>query len=733
MIASRQLGAVPGAEFLFDEANGDKAVDYLDTGHQATLGSTGADTGDPTRITGVTGGALDFDGVNDYVQLADAAELDFAGSFTLETWVRRASLGTADVLIAKDGSGLNYRLRLTPEGRAELAWKNAAGTTRTTLGTRTLTDAVWHHVAAVHDQERGEDRLYVDGGLDATRADTSQPQPNGDALLLGARRSSSGSRKDFLAGDLDLVRIAAAVLYTASFTPATMFPEGERHQYLSLAWGAPTSGGSATGYNVYRSVNADPYVLQTPAAIAVLLWSDDAPVDGVLRYRVRARNAEGESAMSDSTEVTFGAGPQPPQPMEPPTVRAVRTQFASGGSALYDLDEGTGATSADRSPNALTLQLGGAGAGDTAEPRWITGHAGNGLDFDGTNDYAEAGDVAPLCFAGSFTLEAWMRRVETGVVGVLLSRESSSARNYRLSLTTTGKLQLQWKNASDAVQMVTSTNALPAGAWQHVAAVFDATRGENRLYVNGVLAARAAALGTPQTGTAKFRLGARASSSLKDFYRGALDLVRVSEGALYLDAFTPPDRYEGTVLSRHEITWDAGMRGSAAIAGYHVERSIANGAWERLTPSPLTGLDYAADEIGRDKTCYRIIALDRLGLASAADANECIYWKNAEVEIGPTKVALPARGFEMGVGPNPFNPTTTLRLHLPAAARVHAVLYDVSGRRVRTLLDADLPAGEHRAVWDGRDAQGARAASGIYFLRLQAGDERRTAKLILAQ
>jgi hypothetical protein len=733
MLASRQLGAAPGAEFRFDEAGGDKAIDFLDTAHQATLGASGADTAEPARIEGVSGGGLAFDGINDYVQFADQPEIDFAGSFTLEAWVRRAAPGTADVLIAKEGSGLNYRLRLTPEGKAELAWKNASGTTRTTLGNRILADSDWHHLAAVHDQDRGEDRLYLDGRLDATRADTGRPLPNGDALLLGARKSSS-SRKDFLAGELDLVRLSGMARYVGAFTPPNTLQDGERQAYVALRWSAPASGGAATGYEVHRSVNAEPYIVQTPAAVAALEWSDPAPVDGVLRYRIRALNSEGESALSDSTEVTFGTGPRPPQAPPAPAVRVVRTQIPAAGNALFDLDEAAGSTSADRSSNRLTLQLGGTGTGDTAEPLWTTGRSGSGLEFDGVNDYADGGDVVPLRFAGSFTLEAWMRRVETGALGTLLSRESSSVRNYRLAVTSTGKLQLQWKNASDAAQIVTTAGAVSAGVWHHVAAVFDASRAENRLYVDGVLAARAPAAGAPQTGAARFRLGTRASSSLKDFYRGALDQVRASDGALYLENFAPPERYQAEERSRHEITWQAAAPGSAALTGYHVERSVGDGAWERLTATAL-GLEIRAftiEETSRDKTCYRVVIGDRLGLASTGDV-ACAYFKDAEIEMTPAKAEPPARGFEMSVGPNPFNPTTTVRLHLQDAVRVHAVLYDVSGRRVRTLLDGVLPAGEHRAVWDGRDAHGGRAASGIYFLRLQAGNERRTAKLILAQ
>ena len=82
--------------------------------------------------------------------------------------------------------------------------------------------------------------------------------------------------------------------------------------------------------------------------------------------------------------------------------------------------------------------------------------------------------------------------------------------------------------------------------------------------------------------------------------------------------------------------------------------------------------------------------------------------------------------------PNPFNPSTTLRFQLDHAARVRLRVFGVDGALVRTLADRAFPAGEHRLLWDGRTDLGHDAASGAYFLALEA-DGKRTAgeKLIL--
>lgn len=83
--------------------------------------------------------------------------------------------------------------------------------------------------------------------------------------------------------------------------------------------------------------------------------------------------------------------------------------------------------------------------------------------------------------------------------------------------------------------------------------------------------------------------------------------------------------------------------------------------------------------------------------------------------------------------PNPFNPRTTLRFDLPAAGRVRLEVYDVRGRLVGSLVDAELPAGRHEAVWDGRDSEGRAMASGSYFARLSAGGEVETVMMGLVR
>jgi len=81
--------------------------------------------------------------------------------------------------------------------------------------------------------------------------------------------------------------------------------------------------------------------------------------------------------------------------------------------------------------------------------------------------------------------------------------------------------------------------------------------------------------------------------------------------------------------------------------------------------------------------------------------------------------------------PNPFNPTTTIRYALPRAASVDVSIYDAAGRRIASLVNGWQPAGPHQELWDGRDALGQPASSGVYFVRLESAGEKRVQKMVL--
>jgi Secretion system C-terminal sorting domain len=91
-------------------------------------------------------------------------------------------------------------------------------------------------------------------------------------------------------------------------------------------------------------------------------------------------------------------------------------------------------------------------------------------------------------------------------------------------------------------------------------------------------------------------------------------------------------------------------------------------------------------------------------------------------EISPTNFSL-SQNY-----PNPFNPTTVIRYQLPVNSVVTLKIFDIIGREVAALVDGAVRAGEHVAVFEGKNL-----SSGVYFYRLQAGEHAETRKMILAK
>lgn len=81
--------------------------------------------------------------------------------------------------------------------------------------------------------------------------------------------------------------------------------------------------------------------------------------------------------------------------------------------------------------------------------------------------------------------------------------------------------------------------------------------------------------------------------------------------------------------------------------------------------------------------------------------------------------------------PNPFNPSTQISFELASPGAVNLEIYNQKGQLVKTLLDAELPAGAHTTEWNGLDANNSPVSSGVYFYRMRSGKFSSTRKMVL--
>ena len=112
-----------------------------------------------------------------------------------------------------------------------------------------------------------------------------------------------------------------------------------------------------------------------------------------------------------------------------------------------------------------------------------------------------------------------------------------------------------------------------------------------------------------------------------------------------------------------------------------------------------------------------------------ANVHEIGFWYGPHGLVSAVERAQPGRLIDDHLEqnyPNPFNPSTTLAFSVAKPCRVTINIYGIEGRRVMTVVDADLDAGRYSRVIDANGL-----ASGVYFCRMAAGEFVATRKLVL--
>ncbi|MBN2410050.1 S8 family serine peptidase [candidate division KSB1 bacterium] len=94
---------------------------------------------------------------------------------------------------------------------------------------------------------------------------------------------------------------------------------------------------------------------------------------------------------------------------------------------------------------------------------------------------------------------------------------------------------------------------------------------------------------------------------------------------------------------------------------------------------------------------------------------------------------VPAGSIALHSYPNPANPQTTVQYELTEPGYVTLKVYNTLGQQVRTLVDNEMSAGQHRVIWNGVDDYGRLVGSGLYFLVLDNGVQQHRLKIILSR
>lgn len=121
--------------------------------------------------------------------------------------------------------------------------------------------------------------------------------------------------------------------------------------------------------------------------------------------------------------------------------------------------------------------------------------------------------------------------------------------------------------------------------------------------------------------------------------------------------------------------------------------------------------------------------------SSLAELQDNVDAANAALNpLSPVSDDTPIKLFELAQNhPNPFNPVTSIKYSVAQAGHVELAIYDLSGRKIRTLVSESRVAGKHAVTWDGTDAAGNGVPSGMYFYRYISGGESVARKMTLVK
>ncbi len=171
------------------------------------------------------------------------------------------------------------------------------------------------------------------------------------------------------------------------------------------------------------------------------------------------------------------------------------------------------------------------------------------------------------------------------------------------------------------------------------------------------------------------------------------------------------------VRLRYQLT---GREPGEVLRLYRSERQ--NGGWTviagDLQPVHAESYQFVDDDVAAGATYYYLLE-SRLETGEARELHRGV-------------AVVPAREMVLEQNhPNPFNPTTSIRLYLPARTDVALDVYDVTGALVRRLASGTFDSGSHVVEWDGTDANGRPVASGVYIYRIVADRHSISRKMML--
>ncbi|HPN41056.1 MAG TPA: T9SS type A sorting domain-containing protein [Candidatus Cloacimonadota bacterium] len=190
-----------------------------------------------------------------------------------------------------------------------------------------------------------------------------------------------------------------------------------------------------------------------------------------------------------------------------------------------------------------------------------------------------------------------------------------------------------------------------------------------------------------------------------------LGISNLSDGNLLLMVFATLDNQHTIMHMYLTPQWNLVQPVDRIVLNTADNTSLVAFNGDRAWAAALSGYDYYGS--------YKYATINLQGVKLAGSPNP---------DSDPQVPELP---YLERCSPNPFNPSTLVPYSLPESGPATIKVYDLRGRKVATLLDEYVTAGKHSVIWNGKDSAGTDVASGVYIMRLEAGEKQHTRKVTL--
>lgn len=214
---------------------------------------------------------------------------------------------------------------------------------------------------------------------------------------------------------------------------------------------------------------------------------------------------------------------------------------------------------------------------------------------------------------------------------------------------------------------------------------------------------------------------------------GESPMFEISAGTLPVELSS----FTAIATESNFVQLDWVTQSESGVSGYYIYRNTESSLNGAVVISPLvtagnTSLEqyyrFTDAEVTPGNWYYWLQNVDMNGQVAFHGSISVTLTDNSGDNGAPN---IPTLTSLTGIYPNPFNPVTSIAFVLAKAEPVRLGIYNVKGALVRTVVAGNLNAGTYRREWNGKDDNGVALSSGLYFLRMTAGEYQHTAKLVL--